>query len=395
MVLAFALPFIFLSLKIKNTRYRSLAVQNESKCLRIMLRDLEDQVRQDQSLFLESLGVPFLLLRPSGRVEMANANAAELVGMETPVHTNLLRLLPEGELRTFLQQVCTGLETERRDINIPRGEEVRTYRAKATPLQNRGRHIGVVFLDVTEERRTQIIRRDFVANASHELRTPLTLIIGYLDALLDDPDVADDAAIRQRSLGIMKRHADRMVRLISDMLMLSRVDVPEAGYLKHESFDLRQLAEDVILRLQPMIDEKKARVELALTPQSFAMYGDSFYWSQVIFNLMENALKNNSAPGLEVCLKARVEADGSRVITVEDNGVGIAPESLPYIFNRFYRADSTGKIKGTGLGLAIVRHAVESHGGSICAESTPGQRTVFTIKLPPIYSDCSAGGEKK
>ena len=395
MVLAFALPFIFLSLKIKNTRYRSLAVQNESKCLRIMLRDLEDQVRQDQSLFLESLGVPFLLLRPSGRVEMANANAAELVGMETPVHTNLLRLLPEGELRTFLQQVCTGMETVRRDINIPRGDEVRTYRAKATPLQNRGRHIGVVFLDVTEERRTQIIRRDFVANASHELRTPLTLIIGYLDALLDDPDVADDAAIRQRSLGIMKRHADRMVRLISDMLMLSRVDAPEAGYLKHESFDLRQLAEDVILRLQPMIDEKKARVELALTPQPFAMYGDSFYWSQVIFNLMENALKNNSAPGLEVCLKARGEADGSRVITVEDNCVGIAPESLPYIFNRFYRADTTGKIKGTGLGLAIVRHAVEAHGGSICAESTPGQRTVFTIKLPPIYSDCSAGGEKK
>ena len=395
MVLAFALPFIFLSLKIKNTRYRSLAVQNESKCLRIMLRDLEDQVRQDQSLFLESLGVPFLLLRPSGRVEMANANAAELVGMETPVHTNLLRLLPEGELRTFLQQVCTGMETVRRDINIPRGEEVRTYRAKATPLQNRGRHIGVVFLDVTEERRTQIIRRDFVANASHELRTPLTLIIGYLDALLDDPDVADDAAIRQRSLGIMKRHADRMVRLISDMLMLSRVDAPEAGYLKHESFDLRQLAEDVILRLQPMIDEKKARVELALTPQPFAMYGDSFYWSQVIFNLMENALKNNSAPGLEVCLKARVEADGSRVITVEDNGVGIAPESLPYIFNRFYRADTTGKIKGTGLGLAIVRHAVEAHGGSVGAESTPGQRTVFTIKLPPLYSDCSAGGEKK
>lgn len=89
-------------------------------------------------------------------------------------------------------------------------------------------------MDVTEERRTQIIRREFVANASHELRTPLTLIIGYLDALLDDPDVADDAAIRQRSLGIMKRHADRMVRLISDMLMLSRVDVPEAGSLKNE-----------------------------------------------------------------------------------------------------------------------------------------------------------------
>ena len=380
MVLAFALPFIFLSLKIKNTRYRSLAVQNESKCLRIMLRDLEDQVRQDQSLFLESLGVPFLLLRPSGRVEMANRKAAELVGMETPVHANLLRLLPEGELRSFLQQVCTSSEAVRTIISIPQGDEVRTYRAKATPLQNRGHHIGIVFLDVTEEHRTQIIRRDFVANASHELRTPLTLIIGYLDALIDDPDVADDAAIRQRSLGIMKRHADRMVRLISDMLVLSRVDAPEAGYLKHEEFDLGQLTEDVILRLHPMIEERKAKVEIMLSPQPFVMCGDSFYWSQVIFNLMENALKNNSAPGLEVKLHAREDENGSRVITVEDNGIGIVPEALPYIFNRFYRADSTGKIKGTGLGLAIVRNAVEAHGGSISAESIPGKRTVFTIR---------------
>ena len=180
----------------------------------------------------------------------------------------------------------------------------------------------------------------------------------------------------------MKRHADRMERLISDMLTLSRVDAPEAGYLKQEEFDLQQLAEDVILRLQPMIDEKKAKVEISLSPQSFVMCGDSFYWSQVIFNLMENALKNNSAPGLVVKLRAREVSDGARVITVEDNGIGIPSEALPYIFNRFYRADATGKIKGTGLGLAIVRHAVEAHGGSVGVESIPGQRTVFTIKLP-------------
>ena len=381
-VLSFAIPFIFLTLKIKSTRYRALAVQNESKYLRAMLRDLENHVRQDQSLFLESLGVPFLLLRPSGRVEMANKKAAELVGMDAPVHANLLRLLPEGELRTFLQQVCSCSEPVRTDISLSLGDSVRTYRAKAMPLQNRGQHIGVVFLDITEERRTQIIRRDFVANASHELRTPLTLISGYLDALIDDPEVADDVEIRQRSLGIMKRHADRMERLISDMLTLSRVDAPEAGYLKQEEFDLQQLAEDVILRLQPMIGEKKVKVEISLSPQSFLMYGDSFYWSQVIFNLMENALKNNSAPGLVVKLHAREMSDGSCVITVEDNGIGIPSEALPYIFNRFYRADATGKIKGTGLGLAIVRHAVEAHGGSVGVESIPGQRTVFTIKLP-------------
>lgn len=381
-VLAFALPVIFMLSKMKNARDRAAAARHEAKQLRIMLRDLEDKVRHNQSLFLESLGVPFILLRPSGRAEMANKKAADLLGSETIIRANMLRLLPESDLKTFLQEASGATEAIRRDVTVGQGDTQKIYRAKAMPLKNRERHIGIVFLDVTEERRTQIIRRDFVANASHELRTPLTLIIGYLDTLLDDPDMAEDATIRQRSLGIMKRHADRMSRLISDMLMLSRVDTPDSGYLKHDVFDLHQLAEDVILRLQPMIDEQQAKVEINIEPTPFTMNGDSFYWSQVIFNLLENALKNNPSPGLTVKLSASIGDDGSRSISVEDNGVGIAPEALPYIFNRFYRADSTGKIKGTGLGLAIVKNAVEAHGGSVSAESIPGQRTAFNIHLP-------------
>lgn len=381
-VLAFALPFIFMSSKMKNARDRAADARHEAKHLRIMLRDLEDKVRHNQSLILESLGVPFILLRPSGRAEMANKKAADLLGGESIIHANMLRVLPESDLKAFLQEAAIATESIRRDVTVGQGESLRIYRAKAMPLKNRERHIGIVFLDVTEECRTQIIRRDFVANASHELRTPLTLIIGYLDTLLDDPDMAADAAIRQRSLGIMMRHADRMSRLISDMLMLSRVDTPDSGYLKHEEFNLHQLAEDVILRLQPMIDEQHAAVDINIEPKPFMMMGDSFYWSQVLFNLLENALKNNPSPGLSVKLSASIEEDGSRTIRVEDNGVGIAPEALPYIFNRFYRADATGKIKGTGLGLAIVRHAVEAHGGSVSAESVPGQSTAFNIHLP-------------
>ena len=381
-VLAFALPFIFMAAKMKQVRERALATRHETKHLRIMLRDLEDKVRHNQSLFLESLGVPFILLRPSGRSEMANKKAAELLGGESIIRANMLRMLPESDLKSFLQEAADATDSIRRDVTVGHGDTQKIYRAKAMPLKNRERHIGIVFLDVTEERRTQIIRRDFVANASHELRTPLTLIIGYLDTLLDDPDMAEDATIRQRSLGIMKRHADRMSRLISDMLMLSRVDAPDSGYLKQDVFDLHQLAEDVILRLQPMIDEQQAKVEINIEPTPFTMNGDSFYWSQVIFNLLENALKNNPTPGLKVRLSASIGDDGSRSISVEDNGVGIAPEALPFIFNRFYRADSTGKIKGTGLGLAIVKNAVEAHGGSVSAESIPGQRTAFNIHLP-------------
>ena len=111
------------------------------------------------------------------------------------------------------------------------------------------------------------------------------------------------------------------------------------------------------------------------------MTGDKFYWSQILFNLMENALKNNPERTINLHVSAQKEPQGACTICVQDDGVGIASESLPFIFNRFYRADVTGRIKGTGLGLSIVKHAVEAHGGSIRAESTLGVCTRFIIRM--------------
>lgn len=382
-VMTFALPFIYLRSLMRSTRERARNEHHELQQMRSMLVELQEHVRHDQELFLEALGVPFLLMRPSGRVVMANRKASELLGMDSLANTNLLKFLPDSDMRRFLQQVSQTCEQVRAMVQVPQGDETRIYRAKATPLATRERHIGIVFLDMTEEHRTQVIRRDFVANASHELRTPLTLILGYLETLMDDPETADNAEMRQRSLGIMKRHADRMARLVADMLTLSRVEAPDSGYLKHEDFELTQLAEDVRLRLEPMATAQDATVKIEISPVPFILNGDSFYWSQVLFNLLENALKNNPEPGLQVQLSASVQADGTGSICVEDNGVGISQEALPFIFNRFYRADKSGRIKGTGLGLAIVKHAVEAHGGSIRAESEPGRRTAFIITLPP------------
>ena len=383
MVMTFALPFIYLRSLMRSTRERARNEHHELQQMHSMLVELQEHVRHDQELFLEALGVPFLLMRPSGRVVMANRKASELLGMDSLANTNLLKFLPDSDMRRFLQQVSQTCEQVRAMVQVPQGDETRIYRAKATPLATRERHIGIVFLDMTEEHRTQVIRRDFVANASHELRTPLTLILGYLETLMDDPETADNAEMRQRSLGIMKRHADRMARLVADMLTLARVEAPDSGYLKHEDFELTQLAEDVRLRLEPMATAQDATVKIEISPVPFILNGDSFYWSQVLFNLLENALKNNPEPGLQVQLSASVQADGTGSICVEDNGVGISQEALPFIFNRFYRADKSGRIKGTGLGLAIVKHAVEAHGGSIRAESEPGRRTAFIITLPP------------
>ena len=382
MVMTFALPFIFLLNLITSTRRRASEERNEVRQLRSMLAELSEHVQHDQSLILGALGIPFLLMRPSGRVVMANQEAAELFSMERMDNTNLLRVMPDNELKQMLQKAVHSTDKVHAMVRVPREDGEHMYRATATHLATREHYIGIVFLDMTEEHRTQVVRRDFIANASHELRTPLTLILGYLETLLDSPETADDAEMRQRSLSIMKRHADRMARLVSDMLMLSRVETPGTTYMKNERFDLHQLAQEAILRLESQATTQQASINLDISPRPFIMQGDSFYWSQVLFNLVENALKNNPAPGLCIRLTAWKEADASCRICVEDNGIGIAPDALPYIFNRFYRADKTGKVKGTGLGLAIVRHAVETHGGSIRAESDPGVRTAFIITLP-------------
>lgn len=381
MVVAFILPFIFLHSQMAAQRRRSRSDHDELEHLRLMLRDLEEHVRKDKSLFLEALGVPFLLIRRSGRLVMANSNAGQLLGINAGHSVNLLRYLPESELRRLIQKAADCAEQARYTLTIPLNGEERVYRAKVTPLQTEEALIGIVFHDITELHRTQVIRREFVANASHELRTPLTIIRGYLESLTDDTEMAADTEARTHALRLMKKHADRIVRLVEDMLTISRLENAEKGYLRMDDFEFTAVAQEVLARLESMAHAQQATLSCHLPADGLTLHGDKFYWAQILFNLMENALKNNPAPGLCVDLSATQNEMGT-IISVTDNGVGIPAEHLPFIFNRFYRANTSASIKGTGLGLSIVRHAVEAHGGTITAESVPKQRTVFTITLP-------------
>ena len=226
-----------------------------------------------------------------------------------------------------------------------------------------------------------MIRRDFVANASHELRTPLTILRGYLETLLENPEDAQDSAYRTRALQVMSKHLQRIMHLVEGMLTVSRLENASAPSLKQELFDFEELVNDVMLQLESMVQGRQATVNLRISPTPFPLHGDRFYWSQIIFNLVENALKVNAAPGLVLEIAAQKSPEGEIFITVQDNGIGIEAEDLPYVFNRFYRADKTGQVKGTGLGLSIVRHAVEAHNGEITVTSTPGERTQFCIRL--------------
>ncbi|MEM8953731.1 MAG: ATP-binding protein [Verrucomicrobiota bacterium] len=288
----------------------------------------------------------------------------------------------------FVEVVREALEKRRRvkaEVNIQGAQSgdlpERLYEVEAAALpEGPGRGCWVVIRDVTEEALTEQVRKDFVANASHELRTPLTLINGYIETL-EDGMVEDEEAAR-KSLAVMRKHSERLVRIIEDMLTISKLE-GTATILSLESFSVQDCASDVLNYLSPLVEEKRAKVVLDFKEGENTMVGDRFYWDQVLMNLIENALKENQGKGLKVTVSFRTQ-DGQNVISVKDNGIGIPRADLPFIFKRFYRGAKhhSQEIKGTGLGLSIVKRAVEAHGGNISVESTPGASTVFTMTVP-------------
>ena len=242
------------------------------------------------------------------------------------------------------------------------------------------REAWVLIRDITAQIQTEQIRKDFVANASHELRTPLSIINGHLEMLADDVD--------NHTLRVMQKHTERLGRIVEDMLTISKLENTENhGLLKKENFDLKECVAGIVDQLQPLIDERKAKVKIDLLPGSATFPGDRFYFDQIFFNLIENALKQNPGTGLKVTIRiAPEEEEGQLIVEVIDDGVGIPAADLKDIFKRFYRVEKhhSQVIKGTGLGLSIVKRAVEAHDGTISVTSQPGHETCFRISLPAL-----------
>jgi signal transduction histidine kinase len=277
----------------------------------------------------------------------------------------------------------------------PTGDSI--WRLDVAPLLASGdgtRMVRLLLRDETERARTEQIRREFVANASHELRTPLAIVHGYIESLLDG--AMDDPELTRRFLKTSRRHTERMGRLIEDMLAVSKLESGDAALLRIKPFSLKKCLLRVTQHLASLTEQRQAAIEIDIDPTVARWSGDRFYWEQVFFNLVENALKNNPQPGLKVRISARPENDGGATLQIEDNGIGIPKASLPFIFKRFYRVQkdhSSDDVPGTGLGLSIVKRAVEAHGAGISVESQPGQRTCFTIRVPAI--GIARGGESE
>jgi len=347
----------------------------------------------------DSVPDPLIVLDGESRILSANRAARE----------SFREPLPDRHVSTVLRQpallkaVFSALhEDVLRTVEITLSdpvERVLSITALPLPAQPGAGKILLACRDVTAERRSEQMRGDFVANASHELRTPLASLLGFIETLRGP--AREDEEARDRFLGIMHGEAQRMSRLVSDLLSLSRIELRE-----HEvpsgSVEVVPLVESVAQAFELQAARRSIKILLDPAPGLPAVVGDADELKQLLHNLVENALKYGREGGtvtVSAVLPARLPASypraegGAVAIAVRDQGDGIAREHLPRLTERFYRVDPgrSKSVGGTGLGLAIVKHIVNRHRGALTIESEPGDGSVFTVYLPADRASAEPG----
>jgi len=318
-----------------------------------------------------------LVVDRQGKLQLVNQAAQGMLKVDdSAIGRPYVEVIRHPDIAMPLATALRGEDVDTRELLLAR-DLARTFLARAAPVTADGGGGAVLVLhDITDLRRADQIRRDFVANVSHELRTPLTAVRGYVEALLDGPG---DEENRRRFLEIIARQSGRMERLVKDLLRLARLDAHQE-LLERGPCDLHALFESVVTDLAPAIEGKQQRVSIVVAGNASSVNADPAKLYDVVRNLTENAV-NYSPEGAEIRLSARRE-DTSVRIEVGDSGPGIPAEDLGRVFERFYRVDKSRTGPGTGLGLAIVRHLVELHGGEVRAANQPGGGAVFTVTLP-------------
>ncbi len=319
-----------------------------------------------------------LALDRDGRVMMINRAAEEFLGLrrERVIGFPAADVLPSA-FWAVVQEAIAQRRVVAAELPAAAGETL--VEIRCAPIRGNGDDGGIVAVlrDVTELRRTERLRRELTANVSHELRTPLTSIKGFAETLLSGA-VRDEAQSRH-FLEIIDAEADRLVKLVDDLMDLSRWESRGAS-LELAPVDLPALIAETMASLRPLAEGRSLTVA---GDGSVVVLGDRDRLAQVLTNLIDNAIKFTGERGRVEVRWASSETDGSVVITVSDDGRGIPAEDLPHVFDRFYTAGRTRSgTAGSGLGLAISRHIVEAHGGRIAVSSREGVGTTLSVTLP-------------
>ena len=320
---------------------------------------------------LESLEEGVLAIDERGMIVRINQRARMLLDASAPLPFPRELLPRDPALRGAVEQAMSGRPTPPEEVSL----HDRTVAVASRPLSPYGAVVTV--LDLTVLRRLETIRRDFVANVSHELKTPLTAVSGFAETLLDEGIPSDQ---RRRFVETIRDNAGRMQRIVDDLLDLSRIESggwrPNVG-----NVDVAGVVRDVFTAAQPSADAKGLRLVSDIPPGAAVLHADPTAFRQVMSNLVENAVRYTQTGS--VTLRTR-RGEAGVWVDVRDTGVGIAPEHVPRIFERFYRVDA-GRSReqgGTGLGLAIVRHLVDAHGGRVEAASMLGRGTTISVLFP-------------
>jgi signal transduction histidine kinase/HAMP domain-containing protein len=333
-----------------------------------------DALESDDHLMtavLESLEEGVLAIDDRGMVVRINQRARMLLDASVPVPFPRELLPRDATLRRAVEAAMSGQAMPPEEVSL----HDRTVAVASRPLTPSGAVVTV--LDLTVLRRLETIRRDFVANVSHELKTPLTAVSGFAETLLDE-DIPGDQ--RRRFVETIRDNAWRMQRIVDDLLDLSRIESggwrPNVG-----NVDVAAIVRDVFAAVQTTAEAKGLRLVSDIPPATAIVHADPTAFRQVVSNLVENAVRYTHAGS--ITLRTRLGGAGIW-LDVRDTGVGIAPEHVPRIFERFYRVDA-GRSReqgGTGLGLAIVRHLVDAHGGRVEAASVVGRGTTISVLFP-------------
>jgi len=317
------------------------------------------------------------------KVLFMNKAAAEYIGLESPgdVGQVALKAIRDNGLDEFIKFLISNQQLTIEEMKFNRNEN-KQFIVNGNPMygedsENPYGYI-IVIHDITEIKRLERIRTDFVANVSHELKTPLTSIKGFAETLKNG-DIDDETTIKS-FLGIIYEEAERLQGLINDILLLSEIESKKLTY--DEEFNVSQCIDEVVFMLENQAAEKNQTLSFENNEPEVVLKSNRNKFKQMLINLIENATKYTPENGkIEVVLR---QDSGNLNIHIKDNGIGIPKESLSRIFERFYRVDKarSRELGGTGLGLSIVKHIVQTMGGRIKVESELGMGTEFTISLP-------------
>lgn len=370
----------------KETGMLSNAINLLAKNLQENLKTQEMQ--QDRlSTLIESMGSGLMLIDNRGYISLINRAYIETFEVNSNEYLckQYYSVIDHKEITFLIEEIFMTERKVKRQLLLPIGIVRRYFEVAGSPIigtQNEWKGVLLVFHDITELKKLEQMRKDFVANVSHELKTPITSIKGFSETLLDG--AMKDEATLEAFLKIILNESDRLQMLIEDLLDLSRIE-QQGFHLNIDEIDIAILMHEIMTLLKGKAEEKNILLRFAPISTPLFIKGDYSRLKQVFINLLSNAITYTPIGGyVEIDVK---ENEEKVYIQIKDTGIGIDMVEIPRIFERFYRVDKARSRNsgGTGLGLAIVKHIVEAHKGSISVTSVKEKGTTFTITLEKVH----------